>query len=197
VLNTEQIRSAAQNMTIVWSMWPGGYLMKETSGDGPYYIVAAVNAHAAPYLAKVALDTFAGVAIPAVTQRPPAPPQWAPSFDVVTSLVTLHVLPKLVYDVVYWNRELAFFLEPKLQLQPSLSPPTEVDMAKVLVTAMSAPGEVPGLAGLSRAVALACDALGWRSVAALVNAMGPDMLSATDDVAATLLALIASPALAG
>lgn len=197
MLNTEQIRSAAQNMATVWSLWPGGHLMRESSGEGPYYLVAAVHAHSAPYLAKVALDTFAGVAIPVVRQRQQNTNHWQSTDTVVTSLVTLHVLPKLVYDVVYWNRGDTFFLEPKLQPSPFASPPTEADMAKVLVLAMSGREELPGVSGLSSAVALACDVLGWRTVADLVNTMGPDALLATENVAATLLALIASPARAG
>jgi len=192
MMDADQIRATAAGLDGLWGAWPGGALIRPSSGDGPYHLVVAVNAARAPHPAAVALAAFPGVTIASQDQFC-APTQWRatrPPSDVLT----LHVLPKLVRDVLAWLSDESFALDDHLSPPASPNPPTEADMAAVFVHAMSFYDLPAGAYGLGRAVTMACEALGWRTVARLVTTMDAQTRQCSQDMVAVLHALIATPA---
>ena len=181
MLNAEQIAEIACGMDELWNAGPGGHWLRPRAGEGPYRLVVADHETEAPYAARLALTAFAGVPIPNLCQL---------SREMRYGHKTLHVVPQLVYDVLTWQEEENFFVDLDLEPARFENPPTEDDMADVLVNAMSVYGPDPGTVGLGLAARTACNRLGWRTVAALVNTIGAE---SADDVAAALRALIAEP----
>jgi len=192
MMGAEQIAATATGLDGLWDVWPGGAVIRASSGDGPYHLVVAVNAARAPHPAALALAAFPGVTIASQDQFS-HPTQWRatrPASDVLT----LHVLPKLVRDVLEWLSDESFALDAHLSPPAFTNPPTEADMAAVFIHAMSFYDLPAGAYGLGRAVTMACKELGWRTVAALVCALDAQTRECPQDMAAVLHALIATPA---
>ena len=159
-------------------------------GDGPYYVLVAHDGAQTPYDVRRALESFAGVAVPYLCPT---------TRNVLTGRVSVHVVPALVYaDLLdrQWYGQVGV-IDRALEPAPFEDPPTEADLAKVLIGALTGP-VTPGRRRdrLELAVAHACDALGWRTVAALVSGMDEDTRHDLADVVAVLAALTTEPAAA-
>ena len=187
-LNAEQINRAAR----AWRERDASLASRARScpeqqaGSGPYHLLVAVNAPAAPYVPRKALEAFPGVPIAylcALTNK------------VLTDQLSLHVVPALVYEeVVRHPPTRSFHLDADLEPAPFAAPPTEGDMAKVFINAMS--GHTSTSSGRFRrhlGFRDACDALGWRAVASLVNDMDEDTRASSCHVIAVLKALASPP----
>jgi len=189
-LNAEQINRAAR----AWRERDASLASRARScpeqqaGSGPYHLLVAVNAPAAPYVQRKALEAFPGVPIAylcALTNK------------VLTDQLSLHVVPALVYEeVVRHPPTRSFHLDADLEPAPFAAPPTEGDMAKVFINAMSgyaSTGLTHGRFHRYLGFRDACDALGWRTVAALVNDMDEDTRASSCSVIAVLKALASPP----
>jgi len=213
-LNAEQLTAAARKWYQPYDCdGPAGEEQRKHIGDGPYRLLAAGDLkavrHHGAYTpgtgfhlhAGYALEVFDKVVIPALCQR---------THEVLTARRSLAVVPELVYDLIAarviprdnsdplgWGATDGFFLDLDLGSASFADPPIEADMADVFVQAMSVRGHAPGTTGLGLATAMACERLGWRKIAALVNALDESMRASMDDVAAILWALTTEPARAG
>ena len=185
MLNAEQISATARQWAATFY---GTSMSGEHAGDGPYRLVVVCNTALGPYKARKALEFFPGVPIPNLCLR---------TGGVDTGELALHVVPQLVHDeidqVQMWRPGARYGLIERLRPAPFAAPPGEDDMAAVFVAAMSAHGQISGSAGIGAVVAQACDRLGWRTVAALINAMDKQTRDRTEDVIAVLEALRSQP----
>jgi len=190
MLNEEELRAAARQWYrmsyFALSGCETATAAEDSAGDGPYRVLVAV-AHpgAVSTLIHAVLTSFPGVPIPHLCQD---------THVVRTGTLSLHVLPRRVYEMFEWQAHDGDDLAAALEPAPLAAPPTEADLGAVFVAAMSSHRAAPGAAGLGLAVAQACDMFGWRSTAALINAMDRDTLLCAADVAAILTALGARPA---
>jgi len=200
LLNAQQISEAAQRWyqsrdTALDKAPDNGDITGAHAGDGPYHLLVAVNATTASYSRRArtvreVLTAFGGEPIPNLCQL----------FRVVrTDQMSLHVVPARVYELVEWDCDERFSLDATLTAPPFAAPPTEDDLAAVLVRAMSVhaahrPGQFLGGQRLGRATARACARVGWRNVANLVDAMGERLRTSPDDLADVLEALTSNPA---
>jgi len=153
---------------------------------GPYHVMVVLNGNLPPYGVRVVLKMFGGVEVPYLCPR---------TGKVLAGQMSVHVLPAQVYEQVLASPSSALFHRcADLEPTPFTAPPTEADLSAVFVAAMSPwpnPTQPPGAAPYWRA---ACDALGWRTVAALVGAMDEDTLGSIVAVRAVLSALASAPA---
>jgi len=183
-LIAEQIAQGTSQWRKRYAHQLGGARAELTAG-GPYRVMVVLNANLPPYGAWEALEMFAGVQVPYLCPR---------TGKVRAGQMSLHVLPGQVYEQVLASPSAALFhLYADLEPGPFAAPPTEADLAAVFVAAMSRwpnPTQPPGAASYWRA---ACDALGWRTVALLVNALDAPTLGSIFSVRAVLAALAAPP----
>ena len=157
---------------------------------GPYRVL--VTNHDGlfePLWVALTRDTFPGVDIAYLRART--------GDEVVPGRLSLHVVPQAVYALAGRQAHHVDSLESYLEPLPFVDPPTEADLADVFIRAMSTTSAPPGSTGLGLATRQACDRLGWRTVAAVVNAMDADTLWCPEHVGAILTALAAEPASAG
>jgi len=213
-LNADQLTAAARKWYQPYDCdGPAGEEQRKHIGDGPYRLLAAGDLkavrHHGPYTthtgshlhAGYALEVFDRVVIPALCQR---------THEVYVARRSLAVVPEMVYDLIAarvvprddsdplgWGSTDGFFLDLALGPAPFANPPTEADLSGVFVRSMSVQGQAPGTTGLGLATALACERMGWRNVAALVNALDESMRRSMDDVTAILWALTTEPARVG
>jgi len=190
MMNADQIRIAAQRWHAMRERAGQGRQPQlggmERAGEGPYHLLAAVNAATGPFTVRKSLEFFPGVPVPNLCQH----------YDTVyTGQVSLHVVPQWVFDVIAWHSPDAFFMDPNLAIAPFAAPPTEADMADAFVLAMSTAGFPPGTTGLGLAVRTACDRMGWRPVVDMVNALCQEETSSPAVLVGALRALFAQPAL--
>jgi len=186
-LNIEQINRA----TATWrerdaSLASRARCCPERAGAGPYHLLVAVGAPTAPYVQRKALEAFPGVPIAYLC---------ALTHTVLTGQLSLHVVPALVYEeVVRCGPTRYFHLDADLEPVPFAAPPTEGDLARVFINAMSGHAS-SSTARFRRHLGFraACDALGWRTVAALVNDMDEATRASSCSVLAVLKALSSSP----
>jgi len=198
LLNAERISEAAQRWyqsrdTQLDKQADNGDRIGARAGDGPYHLLAAVNATTASYSRRArtvrgVLHAFGGEPIPNLCQL----------FRVVrTGQMSLHVVPTRVYELVEWNCDERFSLDATLTLPPFVAPPTEDDLAEMFAAAMSVrvpdPGQGQLGAHLGTATAQACGRMGWRNVANLVDAMGEHLRTSPDELADVLEALTSNP----
>jgi len=193
-LNAEQIREATQT----WQARVGSGVARgdECLGDGPYRILVAVNTRAGQqkWGVREAFTDFGGVSIPCLNPI-------MDTDEVRPSQRSLLVLPRMVYSslMAYTGRDVAdATLEPK----PSWTPPQEGDLADIFITAMSRvtprhPSYFTHCKHLGPTVRSACEHLGWRTVATMVNTLTEGTPRSPHEVAAALGALTSPPARMG
>lgn len=115
--------------------------------------------------------------------------------NVVTGQLSLHVVPQAIYTEAGWEARDPFGIEARLEPAPFAAAPTEAAMAAVLIQALSKFADTArGREHRAASLQSACDKLGWRTVAALVNAMDAGTRKSSDDVTAVLNAVAADPA---
>jgi len=164
-------------------------VQQERVGDGPYHVLVALDATGSPYGIRCALELFGSVPVPHLCPDTHA---------VLTGRMTLHVVPTLVFEDLADRQWFGTFgcglVDHTLGLAPFAAPPTEADMAHVLVAALTAHVAADrDRALLGCGVARACDVLGWRRVADLVGGMDEATRANLADVVAVLDALTAQP----
>ena len=187
--SAEQIHEAAQlwyTRAFAFQAGNGVHHQGASAGDGPYHLLIAVNPAEASFMARMALAYFAGVPIPRVSKF---------SGEIRAGLMSLHVVPQMVYSVLAANTGFRFLLNTDLEPPPFAHPPTEADMAEVFMAAMSDLGDLDQDQQQTAAVIrAACEQMGWRNVADLVNTMNAAATRSIADVVAILEALLAGPA---
>jgi len=188
MLNAQQISEAAQrwyNREFAFQAGDAAHHQGAHAGDGPYHLLIAVNPAEASYAARAALASFAGVPIPRVSRF---------SGEVRTGLMSLHVVPQMVYSVLAANAGYRFLLDTDLEPPPFALPPTEADMAGVFMATMCDRGASEQDRQARDAVIRdACEQMGWRNVASLVNTVTRVATRSAGDVVAILEALLAGP----
>jgi len=190
LLNEQQMSAAARQWLEHASPTADAWAVpRERVGDGPFHVLVVLDGTGSPYGIRRALELFGGVSVPHLCQD---------TARVLTGRMTLHVVPHLVFEELADRQWFGIFgcgrVDHTLDLAPFTSPPTEADMVDVLIRALSShvpPGRRRDRLG--RGVRHACDALGWRRVAALVGAMDEDTRADLADVVAVLAALTSAP----
>ena len=184
MLNADQLGSAAQQWFVqrptMFFYNPIVALRHETVGDGPYHIVVVIDAAWTTPEVRNILALFPGVDVPRQILD-----------ETHVGEMSLHVLPENVYKAFAFHIG-APHRSLSLQPAPFADPPSEADMGDVLVAAMN-PQDWSAFSP-ARAVRQACDRLGWRAVAALINVMDEATRMSPRNVAAVLTALVCEPA---
>jgi hypothetical protein len=189
-MSAEQISTAARAWHIREYGHDGGQTARsyelEHAGTGPYHLLAVFTLSRPPVKVQRALQAFDGFAIPDLCPY---------TGRVRAGYLSLHVLPQPVHHAI-WH--LLAEVDFSVASGPFATPPEEADMAETLIQAMS-PHAPPGRRRDHRslAVSAACDQLGWRNVAGLVNGMDESTRKSLDDVLAILAALTFEPAATG
>ena len=181
MLNAQQLSAA----TMAWlgyaspaaDVWT---VPAQRAGDGPYHLLVARDGAQTPHGVRMALEIFGGVPVPYLCRA---------TGKVLAGRVSLHVVPALVYAEItdpQWFGQIGM-VDHDLEPAPFDIPPTEADMARVFISALST-HPAPGCSSdsIRSAVRQACDTLGWRTVAALVASMDERTRAASGDAAAAL-----------
>jgi len=186
--NAAQLHDAARRWHIKYN-----YGYDDGDGDvfatGPYRVLVLAGATPLePFAVAAAREAFPGVPIAYLNPL---------DARVVTGQLSMHVVPQQVYAVAGWQAHDATGIQAALEPAPFAAPPTEADLAQVFIAAMSrfAPA-ARGRHDLKQAFQDVCGALGWRTVAALVNGMDEDTRRSSDTVIAVLAALASAPVVA-
>ena len=185
MLNKEQLSAAGRAWYLhVNSLRDEPSEAAAAAGNGPYHLVAAVAETPGTLRARQARDALRPFTVAAIPNMCPL------TRKLLTGKITLHVLPQRVYNETAWR----VLVDTSLGGGPFTDPPTEADLAETLIRALTVPPrhdhQILALRG-------ACEHLGWRAVADLINAMDEGTRKSLPDVVAILGALTAEPAPAG
>jgi hypothetical protein len=149
---------------------------------GPYHLLATNGTPSTwrhPF--DVAYEFFGVIALTNVGQSAP---------DAGAEQIAIYVLPQVVYDDL---RRWAGTALTGMERDPFPEPPTEADLADAFIHAALTCVRRPG-APLGPVLRGACDRLGWRSVAAVINTVGEAAQQPGSHVAAVLSALTSEAA---
>ena len=195
MLNADQLDDAAWRWYLEYNYGEDVGRGRQYCG-GPYHVLVAEPVNpGSPTAVRSAHKCLAGVDIAYLSPM---------SGGVVTGQLRLYVVGEPVYVVLGWQAHGQAHGQARADLEPATFavPPTEADLQDVFIRAMSgfgggATGYALARSKCAHELRQACERLGWRNVAALVNAMDETTRASIANVLAVLAALASEPTASG